>query len=498
MKNLLIDYHQRRVCVAMTENNELREYYIEKASMPKLVGNIYRGKVVNTLAGMKAAFVNIGLEKNAFLYVGESLVDKNTLGDGALVMPQKLSVSAGNNVLCQVVKDHFGTKGVRISQNISLPGRLLVIMPQMDYVGISHKIAGEETKERLLELVRANCPKGVGFIIRTAAAKASDDEIIAEMHALAQKWKNIKVSYEKAQEGDVIYEEGDLIFRTIRDILDTDIDKIIVNNANVFRDLKEKLSEIYYGRDVLELYEGTENLFTYFNLRSQIAKLVKRKVVLKNGAYIVIDRTEALTVIDVNTGKYVGENDLEKTFLNTNYLAAEEIAKQIKLRNIGGIVIIDFIDMSVEENRQKLLSAFERELKKDRVRTSRPVMTALGLVELTRKKTRSNIYDLILKECPYCQGDSYVFSEEYTIMRIREALINLFSDENPMAVIVTVNPDVFNKIFTLRYLDRECATMWKGRRIYIIPDEGLHHEKFSVEPTNQTVLTLPDNAKLLY
>ena len=363
MKKLFIDYHPKRVCVAMTENNELKEYYVEKATKPKIVGNIYKGKVVNTLQGMKAAFVNIGLEKNAFLYAGETLVDKTTLGDGALVMPQKLNVSPGDRIMCQVVKDYFGTKGVRVSQNISLPGRLVVIMPQMDYVGISHKISDEARRVALLKLVKENCPAGVGFIIRTAAQNADDADIVKEMNSLVQKWKSIVQSYKTAQDGDVVYEEGDLIFRTIRDILDSDIDRIIVNNEIVARDLRQSLVEIYGDRDVVELYTGTENLFKYYNLQSQISKLIKRKVILKNGAYIVIDRTEALTAIDVNTGKYVGENDLEQTFLNTNFLAAEEIAKQLRLRNIGGIVIVDFIDMELEESRKKLLAAFEKELK---------------------------------------------------------------------------------------------------------------------------------------
>lgn len=214
--------------------------------------------------------------------------------------------------MCQVVKDYFGTKGVRVSQNISLPGRLVVIMPQMDYVGISHKISDEARRVALLKLVKENCPAGVGFIIRTAAQNADDADIVKEMNSLVQKWKSIVQSYKTAQDGDVVYEEGDLIFRTIRDILDSDIDRIIVNNEIVARDLRQSLVEIYGDRDIVELYTGTENLFTYYNLQSQISKLIKRKVILKNGAYIVIDRTEALTAIDVNTGKYVGENDLEK------------------------------------------------------------------------------------------------------------------------------------------------------------------------------------------
>ncbi|MEG1612873.1 MAG: Rne/Rng family ribonuclease [Clostridia bacterium] len=497
-KQLLIDYHPQRVRVAMVEDGELVEYYMERASMPKLVGNIYKGKVVNTLAGMKAAFVNIGLEKNAFLYVGESLVDKISLGRGALAMPQKLCVSSGDNVLCQVVKDYFGTKGVRISQNISLPGRLMVIMPQTCYIGISHKIVNEEARARLEKLVQDNAPENTGFIIRTAAEKATDEEILSEMNSLILKWKNILASYKLAAEGSVIYEEGDLIFRTIRDILDSDINEIIVNNSYVFRDLKESLKSIYHDKDILELYSGAKNLLNYYNLSGQIEKLIKRKVVLKNGAYLVIDRTEALTVIDVNTGKYVGEDNLEDTFYKTNLIAAEEIAKQLRLRNIGGIVIVDFIDMTIEGNRAQVLEALKSALNRDRTRTSQPVMTTLGLVEFTRKKTRSSINDIILKSCPYCQGDGYIFSEEYVIMRIRDALIATFSDNDPKSVIITVNPDVFSKLFTLRYLEKDCLTMWKGKRIYIVPDSSTHHEHFTIVADNSTILSLPDDAKLLY
>ncbi|MEG2454567.1 MAG: ribonuclease E/G, partial [Clostridia bacterium] len=282
-----------------------------------------------------------------------------------------------------------------------------------------------------------NAPENTGFIIRTAAEKATDEEILSEMNSLILKWKNILASYKLAAEGSVIYEEGDLIFRTIRDILDSDINEIIVNNSYVFRDLKESLKSIYHDKDILELYSGAKNLLNYYNLSGQIEKLIKRKVVLKNGAYLVIDRTEALTVIDVNTGKYVGEDNLEDTFYKTNLIAAEEIAKQLRLRNIGGIVIVDFIDMTIEGNRAQVLEALKSALNRDRTRTSQPVMTTLGLVEFTRKKTRSSINDIILKSCPYCQGDGYIFSEEYVIMRIRDALIATFSDNDPKSVIIT-------------------------------------------------------------
>jgi ribonuclease G len=324
MKKLFIDYHPKRVRVALTEDGELVEYYIERASMPKLVGNIYRGKVVNVLEGMKAAFVNIGLEKNAFLYVGETLVDRSAFPESSIAMPHKLHLSPGDNVLCQVVKDHFGTKGVRISQNISLPGRLLVIMPQMSYVGVSQKITDEAKRDHLLKLVQENCPPNAGFILRTEAEKATDEEILAEMAILISKWESIKTSYERGKECSIVYEEGDLIFRTIRDLLSDNIDSIVVNNENVFRDLKESLKTISINNEILELYKGSENFFSYYSLATQIDKLVKRKVVLKNGAYLIIDRTEALTVIDVNTGKFVGDSDLRIPFTAPILLPAKK------------------------------------------------------------------------------------------------------------------------------------------------------------------------------
>lgn len=498
MKSMIIDVHPKRVAVGIVEDGELKEYRVERATAPKLVGNVYKGRVVNTLAGMKAAFVNIGLEKNAFLSVGEAPADGRTPVDPAPEVPEILNVSPGDRIMCQIVKDTFGTKGVRISQNVSLPGRFLVMTPRADHVAISRKIEDEDARNRLLELVNGNRPKGIGFIVRTAAASAEDEEITDEMKSLYAKWEGIAGAYAAAGDGEVLYEEGDLIFRTIRDFLDPGMDRVIVSSPVVYRALKERLPEVYGSKEVVELYEGAENIFSYYNVKSQVDKLVRRRVTLKNGSYIVIDTTEALTVIDVNTGKYVGENDLEKTFLKTNFLAAEEIARQLRLRNIGGIIIVDFIGMALPESRERLLAALEAELSKDRIHTSKPIMTRLGLVEFTRKKTRENIYGLLLKECPYCQGDGYIFSEEYVIESVREAVINLFAERNPSNVLITVHPDVFAKLFSLRYLERECATIWKGKRIYVIPDASLHHEKFSIDYNNEIVLTLPGEAKLLY
>lgn len=496
MKRIYIDYHPKRVKVALVENGEVVEFYIERSSMPKLVGNIYKGKVVNVLSSMKAAFVNIGLERNAFLHVGETLVDpkdiKQSVGTGSL------NVSPGDVIMCQVVKDHFGTKGVRISQNVSIPGRLLVIMPYVNFVGISHKIEDEDERKRLEQLVSSHQPQNIGFIVRTEAAKASDEEILAEMDKLVSKWKNILSSFQRAPVCTTVYEEGDLIFRTIRDFLSDDVDDIFVNNENVYRDLAEKLQSLYPNKKILKYYPGEDNMFVHYGFQKQIDGLLKRKVVMKNGTYLVIDRTEALTVIDVNTGKFVGNTDLEQTVFETNMVATAEIAKQLRLRNIGGIVVIDFIDMADEEHRKAVVEELGKHLAKDRIHTSQPVMTNLGLVELTRKKTRSMIDAVMLRECPYCHGDGYVFSEELVILNLRDALFEHFQKSSATSVIVHIHPDVFAKVFALRYLSKECQSAWKGKRIYLIPDSTIHAEAFTIKEDNSKILTLPSSAKMLY
>lgn len=498
MKQILISEHLIGTKVCVVENGELVEFWAEKKNSNKLVGNIYKGKVVNVLQGMQAAFVDIGLERNAFLFAGDTLVDTSELS-ADMLGDKKLKLKAGDSVLCQVVKDEFGTKGARITMNISLPGRVLVMMPQLDYVGVSKKITDEEKRNALVEFINSIKPDGYGFIIRTEAENSSEDELRAEMEELIERYKKIRKDYLYASPYTLVYKEDDIIERAIRDILHDDVDKVIVDDENVYDRLIKSFPFLTKKRkDLFELYTGFESLTSYYDLDVQIDKLLKRKVVLKNGAYIIIDRTEALTVIDVNTGKYVGDRNLEETVFRTNIIAAEEIAKQLRLRNIGGIIIIDFIDMDNEEHRNKVIETLEEALKKDRVKTTVMGMTHLGLVELTRKKTRSMLDSIMLQPCPYCNGDSYVYSDDYVIAKIRDALYELFDTANPPAVRLTVNPQVFSKIFALRYLAKECATEWKKKRIYVIADPMMHVEKFRLDPERNMILALPDNAKLLY
>ncbi len=499
MKKLFIDYHPRRTQVALVEDGELVEFQLEKQDVPSIVGSIYKGKVVNLIKGMKAAFVNIGLERNAFLYCGESTYDKSSIINKEVQECTDLKVSPGDDIMCQVIKEEFGTKGARISTNVSIPGRLLVYVPNNDYVGISRKIEEEDVRERL-EKWATNAIKNIdgGVILRTASKNATDEQLNNELEKLIGEWKQINKDYKTAPEATKLYEEGSLIYRMVRDLIDNDLDAIVFNDEIFASTLRDRIERVAPKPNMIEVYSGQEDFFSYYGLSNQIDKMLKRKVVLKNGAYLIIDRTEALITIDVNTGKFTGENDLEQTVFETNKLAAVEIAKQLRLRNLGGIIIVDFIDMVMQEHRDEVVEVMKKALKKDRVKTTVVSMTSLGLLELTRKKTRSMIDTVLLKPCPYCNGSGYVFSEEHIISKISASLKNTINDTDPQLVLLTVNPEVFTRLFTLRYLEKECATIWKNKRIYVVPKSENHIEHFSIKTFNTMVVDLPDNAKLLY
>jgi ribonuclease G len=460
-----------------------------------MVGNIYKGKVVKIHPAMEVAFVKINDEKNAFLYIGENIEDNSPLDGLADKRKSRITLREGDVVLCQVIKDEFGTKGARISLDVTLPGKFLVMMPQTDYIGISSKITEESNRERLLKLVDECRPGEYGYIIRTAAVNAEKEELKEEAEELSIKWKSIMDYYSKAPICSLVYQEEDLFCRSIRDMLSNDVETVIFNDAELFGQVIEGRYS-YCEPDRAELYSGNQDMLSFYGLTPQIERLSKKKVVLKNGSSIIIDRTEALTVIDVNTGKYVGDknDNLENTVFNTNMLAAEEIARQLRLRNIGGIIIVDFIDMELIEHRNKVLQRFNEELKKDRIKTTLVGMTNLGLVELTRKKMRSSIGGFMLQHCPYCNGDGYVKSDEYVITKIREHLLEVFDELDPPGAVIRVNTSVFNKIFQLRYFENECRGVWKGKRIFFIKDETLHIEKFVISADRDALNELPEDA----
>ena len=495
MKKIYIDYQSSNCKVAILENRRLVEFWVERESIGRLVGNIYKGKVTNVLPGMEFAFVNIGLERNGFLYAGDVLGCEEAKSATAKILKLKV----GDELLVQVVKDQFGNKGARISMNITLPGRGLVLMPQIDYIGVSRKIKDENKKQELLEFIEKHKKEGQGYIVRTQAIDCTEEELLQEMHELSDKWEMIKEMSLRKPSSSLIYKEEGLAIRAVRDMLRSDVDEIIINNERVYQELIEAFPHVYNENpNLFKLNVDYPGVIADKNISKQILSLLEKKVVLENGAYLVIDRTEALTVIDVNTGKYVGERALEETVYETNRIAAIEIARQLRLRNIGGIIVVDFIDMEDPEHIQGVMQVLQQELDKDRIKTSLIDMTPLGLVEITRKKTRSMIEDVMLQHCPYCDGDGYLLSDEAVAGLIKNDIQMLFANDMNKSIIVRLAPSVFNRIFTYRIFEKECATIWANKRIYLIPDNDMHIEKYEIRGVNTSILDLPDQAKLLY
>ena len=483
--------------VAFVVNNELVEFHIEHSKENKIVGNIYKGKVVNILTGMQAAFIDIGLNRNGYLYVGDMLVDNTDVSES--VIPKELKLAAGDEIMTQVVKDEVGNKGARLTCNLSLPGRLLVAMPDMDYVGVSLKISSEERRGELAEFVEKIRPKNMGFIVRTASESATNEEIEADCNYLVNLHKRILEKYAKAKVKDCIHSEENLLNRTVRDLYKNDVNKIVVNNQEAYDEVSALLKNISQnGDEKIQLYQGKQDMFTFYKLNFQIDRLMERKVFLKNGAYLIFDYSEALTVIDVNTGKYTGDQNLEETVFYTNMLAAKEIARQLRLRNLGGIIIVDFIDMEQEEHRKRVLEVLKEYLKKDRIKCTLMGMTNLGLVEITRKKTRNLTASFMQTDCPYCEGEGKILSVEYTAIRIKAAIRNLFATIDASSVIVTVSTRVFASIMQKNIISFYDDAELSRKRIYLVEDSSFHAEQFTVKGEWESVLSLPENAKLLY
>lgn len=486
MSKLYLDYNPQYVRVALTdEKGELEDFFIEKTAMRGPVGNIYKGKVENVLSSMKAAFVNLGLERNGFLHVGQSLLEKKET-------EKKLNLSAGDSVMCQVVKDQFGEKGVRLSLDITLPGRYVVYVPNADFVSVSRRIPSEERKAELEMLVKGAIGGEAGAILRTASEKASDEEILSEIDELKKMWLGIKEKYQAAPEKTVVFKEDDLLFRTLRDFSYCDLSEIVTNDKTAYDMAVSEFPNVH-----VTYYDKPQNVLAHYGLGSQIETLTKREVELKNGGFIVIDRAEALTAIDVNTGKFVGGKNLEDTVFRTNLEAAKEIARQLRLRNIGGIIIVDFIDMTDPEHKAKLMETLENEVKKDGMRTTVMSMTSLGLVEMTRKRKRVSIDSYLLQKCPHCDR-GYTVSNEHLIMGLREKLVKVLCDKSISAVLLKVNPEIADSLFTTRMLSQECATIWKGKRIYVVSDENIPRGTETMLAMVGSVLTLPPDARMLY
>lgn len=409
-EEILVNVTPQECRAAVVENGMLQEMYIERASSRGLVGNIYRGKVIRVLPGMQAAFINIGRERSAFLHAAEILPISETelIEDQDITTPDiNELLHDGQTITVQVIKDEIGTKGARLTTHLTIPSHFLVMMPDNQHVGVSQRIEDEEERQRLKDIlfdpdVKEGEP---GYIIRTAAEGANEEELKRDADFLKRLWKNIKSKIRKAKAPCLVHEDLDLTIRLIRDLAPSGLAKIHVDSDEVHQRLLSFVDDFIPAlRSSVELYSGERPLFDVFNVEDEIEKALHRKVQLKSGGYLIIEQTEAMVTIDVNTGAFVGYRNLEDTIFKTNLEAASALARQLRLRNLGGIVIIDFIDMKEEEHKRQVLRTLEKALERDHAKTHISEVSSLGLVQMTRKRNRESLEHILCEPCPTCDS----------------------------------------------------------------------------------------------
>jgi ribonuclease E len=410
-KLMVITEHGERDQIAILEGRDLVQHYVTRAGARSMVGNVYLGRVQNVLPGMEAAFIDVGKGRNAVLYAGEVNYSPEDLEGAAPRIEHVLK--SGNSVLVQVTKDPIGGKGARLTAQISMPGRYLVLVPNSDITGISRRLPDEERK-RLKQILRTIRPEGHGVIIRTAAEDADENALAADLARLLEEWKTIEKKAKRAKAPAMLYEEPELTVRSVRDLFtDEEFRELVTDSPRVYELVTQYLAGI--APDLLpkvRLHQDKLPVFEEFHVVEQIHKGLDRKVWLPSGGYIVIDRTEAMTVIDVNTGKSVGKTNLEETVVNTNVEAAREVARQLRLRDIGGMIVIDFIDMLLEQNKQKVVDALREEMAKDKTRSQIFDISPLGLLEVTRKRVSGGLLESFSETCPTCEGRGVIVTYE--------------------------------------------------------------------------------------
>lgn len=422
VRDIIAEIYPWESRVAIVDDDRLVEVFW--ANQDENVGNIYKGKVKDVIPGLSCAFVDIGLTKNAFLFAGDIIAARRKKGASIADL-----LKSGQDIMVQVKKEAFSEKGARVTGDLTIPGHLLVLLPYQNEVSISRKITDNPRREYLKKLIEANKPDNTGIILRTACSEAEDEEIFAELEELLKVWAEVKSRFERNKAPSLIYEDMDVIERTLRDYLDGEIRRVIINNHKLKNKIANYLNDknMRYGLDV-QYVEG--ELFEKFGLEKDIRRAIKRKVWLKNGGYLIFDDTEAMTVIDVNSGKYTGHDNFEETVFKLNMEAAVEIPRQLRLRSVGGIIVIDFIDMKNKDNEKEVIATLKHELEKDKAHTRIIGMTGLGFLEMTRKKSRYGISQFFTEDCNSCHGRGHIINLYALSCEVNRKLANMGYLEN--------------------------------------------------------------------
>ncbi len=502
-KLIAIQSDPEEVRVAIVEHGVLAELQIDRARDRGIGGNVYTGRVVRVLPGMQAAFVDIGLERAAFLHVsdlwtGSELPPSTVTEDGdaaettvefegrrrtrAPRRPIEEQLKKGNELLVQIAKEPIGTKGARVTSYVSLPGRYLVYMPTVAHVGISRRIEDEAERQRLRDILNDVRPSEGGLIIRTACVGVSKREMAADVRFLTRLWERVRTQAAAATAPALIHSDVDLVLRTVRDHFTNDVERLLIDEPADYARVREFVEAVMPRlAPRVELYEGSAPIFDHLGLESQITKALERRVWLKSGGYIVIDQTEALTVVDVNTGRYVGKRTHEETILKINLQAAQAVIDQVRLRNIGGIIIVDFIDMEEPEHRTKLLDTHREAGKKDRARTNVKTISELGLVEMTRKRTRDSLQALLLGPCPHCGGRGRIKAVETMGQELLRRLRREAAQQRGAAhFTLSVAPDVATYLCDVAHRGLEAVERQFETKFVVKAVEAMHREQAEI------------------
>ncbi|MEE3326922.1 MAG: Rne/Rng family ribonuclease [Myxococcota bacterium] len=489
---IMINVHPGETRVALLENSTFSELHVERKDSASVVGNVVKGRVSRVLPGMQAAFVDIGLEKAAFLYVGDYFdntapdAKEESRGRGrnrrGNVPGIETVLSEGQEIVVQIAKAPIGSKGARITSNISIPGRHLVLTPWSKRIGVSRRIGSDKERRRLREIIQRLKPDNLGFIIRTAGDGVREADLEADIRYLRSTWEKIQARNAETMVPNVLHAEPDLPLRIIRDAAGPETSRIVTDDLETHQALEHFVTEfVAEPRPTVEHYTGTIPLFDEMKLEEQIHANLERKVPLKSGGSLVIDQCEALTAIDVNTGGFVGKRDLEETVFKTNLEAVKEVVHQLRFRNIGGLIIIDLIDMESADHREKVYRALRDALRSDKSRTNILKISELGLVEMTRKRTRENLVQALCEPCSNCEGRGYLLSGQTVAHNILREIRNDLPKISGRSIAISVNPRVAEQL--LRIEEKPLASLSEdlGKEIEVRARPGLHQEQFEVE-----------------
>ncbi len=509
-RRLIVNVAEHETRVAIQEGGTIVELFVQRKDGSDIAGNIYKGRVQRVLPGMQAAFVNIGLEQAAFLHVNDVIEDRfyslrdnqiefnSDEGTEETINPDQdfypaieagttdekhieALIREGQEILVHVAKSPIGTKGARVTGHISLPGRYLVLMPTSDHIGVSRKIEDEEERIRLKELIGSLREGKIGYIARTACEGIDRRKMSREMEFLDNLWKNIRKRYQTASAPALLHKELDVSLRALRDLLTSEAEKLIIDSRSAYDTIKKFIETFLPSlKNSVELYEGSEPIFDAYNLEGDISRALQKKVWLKSGGYIVIEQTEALVAIDVNTGRYVGKHNLEETISKTNLEAVKEIAYQVRLRDIGGIIIIDFIDMEKKSNQDKIYNAFKEALKKDRSKINILPLSEMGLIQMTRKRVKKSLTSHLCEPCFFCDGAGYQISRRTICFNIYREILGASKDMTGERFKLRVNPEIAE--YLLGEENRIIISLEQiiGKPIVIYPHTEFHMEEFDI------------------